>query len=59
MLNANQIEQFRMLWKNRFGQEISEEKALKEGLKLVNLIETICSPNNQQHQKENNYENLN
>ena len=53
MLNTNQIEQFRILWKNRFGQEISKEKALKEGLNLVNLIETICRPDNQQNQKEN------
>ncbi|MHA1660642.1 MAG: hypothetical protein ACTSUT_16145 [Promethearchaeota archaeon] len=55
MLNANQIEQFRMLWKNRFGQEISKEKALKEGLRLVNLIKTICCPDDKQNQKGNNY----
>jgi len=54
MLNANQIEKFRILWKNRFGQEISKEKALKEGLKLVNLIEIICrQDDNQQNQKGN------
>lgn len=52
MLNANQIEKFRILWKDRFGQEISKEKALKEGLKLVNLIETICCPDSRQNQKE-------
>lgn len=58
MLTDDQITKFQFIWKQRFNQEISKEEALKQGIKLVNLIRVICRPDNQQNQKENNnYEN--
>ncbi|MCK5122553.1 MAG: hypothetical protein KAQ87_00145 [Candidatus Pacebacteria bacterium] len=54
MLSNKQVTSFQLLWKNRFGEEISKEEACEKGIKLVNLIKTICSPDNKQNQKENN-----
>lgn len=55
MLSNKQITSFQLLWKNRFGEEISKKEAYEKGIKLINLIQTICRPDDQQNQKENNY----
>lgn len=44
MLTDEQIKQFQMLWKNSFGEEITEEKALEFGTKLVDLMRLIYKP---------------
>ena len=48
MLTDNQLAKFQLLWKNRFNEEISKEKALKEGLKLITLVTAICCPENEE-----------
>jgi hypothetical protein len=48
MLTDDQIAKFQLLWKQRFNEEISKEKALKEGLKLITLITAICRPANEE-----------
>lgn len=48
MLNNDQVEKFRILWKQRFNEEISKEKALTEGLKLITLISAVCRPENEE-----------
>lgn len=47
MLTDNQIVKFQLLWKQRFNQEISREKALREGLSMITLITAICRPVNE------------
>lgn len=44
MLSDEQISKFQILYKTRFGKEISREEALEKGIKLVRLIELICKP---------------
>lgn len=47
MLTDDQLIKFQSLWKQRFNQEISKGEALKEGLRIVRLVELICKPNNE------------
>ncbi|MBD3245288.1 MAG: hypothetical protein GF335_04855 [Candidatus Moranbacteria bacterium] len=49
MLTEQEIRQFRDLWQSRFGEEISDEKAKEEGLKLVRLVEAVYKPVNKQN----------
>ena len=39
MLSDEQITKFQMLYKNRFGKEISREEAYRQGIALIRLIE--------------------
>ena len=41
MISEEQIEQFRTMYKARFGIEIGKEEAMKHGQKLVTLIGSI------------------
>ncbi len=47
MLTDSQIAKFQLLWKNRFNEEISKEKALQEGVKMITLVTAICRPANE------------
>ena len=44
MLSDEQIKQFQILYKKRFGKEISREEAYEKGAKLLRLIELIFKP---------------
>lgn len=44
MLKKQQIEEFRKLYKSRFGVEISKEEAYERGTKLITLIKAIYKP---------------
>ena len=44
MLSDEQISKFQMLYKNRFGKEISREEAYEKGAKLLRLVELIYMP---------------
>ncbi len=44
MLSDEQIEKFQMLYKSRFGKEISREEAYAKGARLIRLIELIYKP---------------
>ena len=44
MLSDKQITEYQTLYKNRFGKEISREKAYEQGIKLIRLIELIYKP---------------
>jgi len=44
MLSDEQITKYQMLYKNRFGKEISREEAYEQGVKLIRLIELIYRP---------------
>ena len=61
MINEQQIKQFQTLYKNRFGEEISEEEALEKGLKLLRLITLVYKPTAkvENQQKTDNSKNKN
>ncbi len=44
MLSDEQIKQFQILYKNRFGKEISREEAYERGAKLIQLVELVYKP---------------
>jgi len=44
MLSNKQITEYQILYKNRFGKEISREKAYEQGAKLIRLVELIFKP---------------
>lgn len=53
MLSNEQITKFQMLYKNRFGKEISREEAYEQGAKLLRLVEIVYKP-----MTENEYQKL-
>ena len=44
MLSDEQITKYQMLYKKRFGKEISREEAHEKGAELVRLIELVWKP---------------
>lgn len=44
MINEAQLEKYRVLYKKRFGTEISKIEALEQGATLVSLVELIYRP---------------
>ena len=44
MLSNKQITKFQMLYKNRFGKEISRKEACKQGARLIRLFELVYNP---------------
>jgi len=44
MLTETQLTKFQDIYRKHFGEEISREKALEEGIKLVNLMKIIYKP---------------
>ncbi|HEX8974567.1 MAG TPA: hypothetical protein VF817_03720 [Patescibacteria group bacterium] len=43
-LTDKQIEDFQLLWKNRFGYDLPRKEAFEQGTKLVRLMELIYQP---------------
>ena len=41
MLTDEEITKFQLLYKNRFGEEISREEAIVRGEKLIRLVRTV------------------
>jgi len=52
MLSDEQIKQFQILYRNRFGKEISREEAYEKGVKLVRLVELIYKPMTEDEYKQ-------
>ena len=48
MLSDEQITKYQTLYKNRFGKEISREKAYEQGVKLIRLVGLIFTPMNEE-----------
>lgn len=44
MLADEEITKFQLLYKNRFGEEISREEAVEKGEKLIRLIKVLFLP---------------
>ncbi len=62
MLSDEQVKKYQTLYRDRFGEEISYERAYEEGTKLVRLLKVIYRPitknNYQQLQKRRKTANL-
>lgn len=43
-LSKESIKEFKRIYKQKFGEEISDQDAYKQGTKLVNLIKIIYKP---------------
>ena len=54
MLTDEQLEEFRKIYKARFGKEITKAEALAKGLPLVNMMKTILLENERQDNLKNN-----
>lgn len=48
MLSDEEITKFQTLYKKRFGEKISREQALKEGIQLILLMKHIYRPMTQE-----------
>ncbi len=46
MISEEELIKFQELYKNRFNKEISRNKALESGLKLISLLQAILKPIN-------------
>jgi hypothetical protein len=44
MLSEKHIIQFRELYKKHFGEEITEEEAREQGIKLIGLVKNVYRP---------------
>lgn len=44
MLSNKQVEQFKNLFKDSFGEELSDTEALEKGTKLIRLFQIIYKP---------------
>lgn len=44
MLTKEAIEEFKQIWREQFGEEISDEKAAEEGVNLLTMFDAIYRP---------------
>lgn len=44
MISHQALDDFKMIWKKEFGQDISDEKALEEGTALITLMKAVYRP---------------
>lgn len=52
MLTEEQVNKFQILYKNRFGKEISKKEALEKGTKLVRLMQIVYQPMTESEYKQ-------
>lgn len=44
MLSDESLRDFKIVWKEEFGEDISDDLALEEGVNLLNLLDHIYRP---------------
>ena len=44
MLSKKSLEEFKKIWREQFGEDISDEKATEQGIKLLTLFKAIYRP---------------
>lgn len=44
MLTDEQVSKFQKIYREQFGKEISRERALEEGIKLVRMMKIVYQP---------------
>ena len=57
IISDEKLDRFIMLYRDRFGKDISRTEAYNKGIKLITLIK-LCCVTNQNNQKENKYKNI-
>ena len=48
MISKEELQRFKEIWKNEFGEIISDEKALESATKLLTLMRIIYKPMTQE-----------
>lgn len=44
MLSDKALQEFKKIWKEEFGEDISDEKAAEEGINLLTMFDAIYRP---------------
>ncbi len=44
MLSKKALDEFKAIWRKQFGEDISDEKAIEEGINLLTMMNTIYRP---------------
>ncbi len=44
MLSNKALKEFKKIWKEQFGEDISDEKAAEEGINLLTMFDAIYRP---------------
>ena len=44
MLSGKALEEFKKIWREQFGEDISDEKAAEEGINLLTMFDAIYRP---------------
>ena len=44
MLTKEAVEEFKKIWREEFGEDISDEKAAEEGINLLTMFDAIYRP---------------
>lgn len=44
MLSKKALEEFKAIWREQFGEDISDQKATEEGINLLTLMNAIYRP---------------
>lgn len=58
-LTDQQVEDYRTIYKKRFGKEISKKDAYEQGVKLLQLMSAVFQPiTKNEYEKVNNYKDL-
>lgn len=52
MISKEAVEKFKAIWKEKFDEEISDEKATEKGINLLTLFNIIYRPIKKEWQKE-------
>lgn len=56
MLSQKAIDEYKVIYKNKFGKEISDSEALEQGTRLLNLFKAVYKPIPKSWLKEHNHE---
>ena len=52
MLSNKSLEEFKKIWREQFGEEISDEKATEEAINLLTLMDAVYRPIKKEWLKE-------
>jgi len=54
MLSKKALDEFKIIWREQFGEEISDEKAMESATKLLTLMDAVYRPIKKEWLKELN-----
>jgi len=56
MLSAQALQEFKEIWKQEFGEEISSDLAIEEGINLLTMFNAVYRPIKEEWLSKINYE---